>query len=311
MIDGIADHGNRGYRSLPGDAKGKKRGGLHLDCECALPGPLTELCFGFAVRGIRRPQLTRADGPSGGDQLALKKRNHRRLASDLTVRRQIVIRSSLVTNRAGCHHQTRERQIGRHAAGGSQPDDEFGSRSLELLGNQYRVRSADGSRDDSAGNTFKIHREHRGVKTCPGPEGLGYAISNQPVGDISIELKDTQGRKDPGRYLPASSHIIDQVLGGECGRLIQRMAEDRRSRIFRHALHLSHRRVRLEIIFIPRRSSIDDVDGRNESRVSYCASIHLSEPTSLTDTFEKKIRAGLPSAVPRWSVEIRRGPAFL
>jgi hypothetical protein len=50
---------------------------------------------------------------------------------------------------------------------------------------------------------------------------------------------------------------------------------------------------------------------RTSPRVSYCASIHLSEPTSLTDTFEKKIRAGLPSAVPRWSVEIRRGPAFL
>jgi len=74
-----------------------------------------------------------------------------------------------------------------------------------------RVR--DGSRDDSAGNTFKIRREHPCVKTCPGPEGLGYAISNQPVGDISIELKDAHGRNDSGRYLPASSHIVDQVLG--------------------------------------------------------------------------------------------------
>ena len=52
------------------------------------------------------------------------------------------------------------------------------------------------------------------------------------------------------------------------------------------------------------------MDGTNP-RLSYCASIHLSEPTSLTDTFEKKIRAGLPSAVPRWSVETSRGPAFL
>ena len=45
--------------------------------------------------------------------------------------------------------------------------------------------------------------------------------------------------------------------------------------------------------------------------VSYCASIHESDPTSLTDTFEKKTRSGLPSAVPRRSVEKRRGPAFL
>jgi hypothetical protein len=123
---------------------------------------------------------------------------------------------------------------------------------LELLGNQYRVGSADGSRDDSAGNTFKIHREHRGVKTRPRPEGLGYAISNQPIGDISIKLQDAHGGNDSARDLPASSHIVDQVLGGECGRLIQRMAEDRRSRICRHALGPSHRRIRLEIIFIPR-----------------------------------------------------------
>src|SRR6266481_1535129 len=109
MIDGIADHGNRGYGSSSGDAKGKKRCGLHLDREYALPGPFIELRFGLAVRGIRRPHLTRADGPSGGDQLPLEDRDQRRLARDLTIWRQVVIRSSLVTNRAGCHHETRER----------------------------------------------------------------------------------------------------------------------------------------------------------------------------------------------------------
>src|SRR6202158_6046516 len=109
MIDGIADHGNRGYGSLPGDAKGKKRCGLQLDREYALPGPFIELRLGLAIRGIRRPHLTRADGPSRGDQLPLEKRDHRRLARDLIVWRQVVIRSSLVTNRAGCLHKTRER----------------------------------------------------------------------------------------------------------------------------------------------------------------------------------------------------------
>ena len=109
MIDGIADHGNRGYGSLPGYAKGKKRCGLHLDREYALPGPLIELRLGLAIRGIRRPHLTRADGPSGGNQLPLEKWDDRRLARDLSVWRQVVIGSSLVTNRAGCHHETWER----------------------------------------------------------------------------------------------------------------------------------------------------------------------------------------------------------
>src|ERR1700740_3152936 len=100
MIDGIAYHGNRGYGCLPSDAKGKKRCGLHFDSECALSGPFIELCFGFAVRSIRRPDLARAAGPSGGEQLPLQKRDHRRFARDLAVWRKVVIRSSLVTNRA-------------------------------------------------------------------------------------------------------------------------------------------------------------------------------------------------------------------
>ncbi len=43
----------------------------------------------------------------------------------------------------------------------------------------------------------------------------------------------------------------------------------------------------------------------------YCALIHLSDPVSLTDRFVMKMCSGFPSAVPRWSVENSRGPAFL
>ena len=43
----------------------------------------------------------------------------------------------------------------------------------------------------------------------------------------------------------------------------------------------------------------------------YFASTQVSDPFSLAATFEKKIRSGWPSAVPRCSVEMRSGPAFL
>ena len=134
------------------------------------------------------------------------------------------------------------------------PDTKVGVPKVEIEDfrkDQQKMLSADGSRDDSASNTFKIHREHRGVKTRPRPEGPGYTVSNKPVGDISIELHDAHGGNDSDRDMAASAHIVDQVLGGECGRLIQRMPEDRRCRIFRHAPDPSRRRVRLEIIFIP------------------------------------------------------------
>ncbi len=44
---------------------------------------------------------------------------------------------------------------------------------------------------------------------------------------------------------------------------------------------------------------------------TYCALIHLSDPVSLTDTSVRKMCRGLPSAVPRCSVENSSGPAFL
>src|SRR4029077_15433254 len=71
--------------------------------------------------------------------------------------------------------------------------------------------------------------------TRPRPEGLGYEVSNQPFGDISIELHDAHAGTISDRYLPASSDFVDQVLGAEGGRLIQHMVETQRRRIFRHA----------------------------------------------------------------------------
>ncbi len=43
----------------------------------------------------------------------------------------------------------------------------------------------------------------------------------------------------------------------------------------------------------------------------YCAFIQVSEPVSFTAKSVMKMCRGLPSAVPRCSVEISRGPAFL
>lgn len=45
--------------------------------------------------------------------------------------------------------------------------------------------------------------------------------------------------------------------------------------------------------------------------IVYCAFIQVSEPVSLTETSERKMCRGLPSAKPRCSVENRIGPAFL
>src|SRR5262249_48995383 len=63
----------------------------------------------------------------------------------------------------------------------------------------------------------------------------------------------------------------------------------------------------------PGADPFEKIEDQKVDRVghSYCASIQLSDPASLTATFEKDTRTGEPSAVPRWSVEKRRGPAFL
>ncbi len=77
MVDGVANHGNAGDGGFSRRAKRKERRRLHLDCECSLIGPLVQLRFGLAVRGIRRPDSARADWPPGRDQFALKNRDYR------------------------------------------------------------------------------------------------------------------------------------------------------------------------------------------------------------------------------------------
>ncbi len=51
--------------------------------------------------------------------------------------------------------------------------------------------------------------------------------------------------------------------------------------------------------------------GGATSEAVYCAFVQVSDPVSLTATPEMKMCRGLPSAVPRCSDEISRGPAFL
>lgn len=58
------------------------------------------------------------------------------------------------------------------------------------------------------------------------------------------------------------------------------------------------------------RSKLELDIGRRTSRC-YCAGIHLSDPATLTATFENERCKGLSSAVPRCSVEKSSGPAFL
>jgi hypothetical protein len=68
--------------------------------------------------------------------------------------------------------------------------------------------------------------------------------------------------------------------------------------------------------FVPFIHQVTNLIGHSQLMVTppcvvYCAFIQASDPASLTATLVKKIRAGLPSAVPRWSVEKSSGPAFL
>jgi len=97
--------------------------------------------------------------------------------------------------------------------------------------------------------------------TCLFSNGREYSDSPAPTIITGLIYGQWIAENDSGRYLPASWHIVDHVLVGECGGLIQRMAEDRKSRVLSQTLDPSllprrfaalRRRVRLEVIFDPR-----------------------------------------------------------
>jgi len=148
MIERIADHRNRGNGSLSRGAKGEERCCLHFYCESAAAGPSLQLWSRLPIGGICCPNLAAAHAPSGRNQFPFKMRNNRCGARDFWARRQVMVVGPLVTNRSPHYHEARERQIVRQAAGGRQSNDEPSPCRMELLGNQYRIGSADRSCDD-------------------------------------------------------------------------------------------------------------------------------------------------------------------
>src|ERR1700733_3124452 len=95
-------------------------------------------------------------------------------------------------------------------------------------------------------------------------------------------------------------------LGGCGGAQRSTLAPDRTQRSF--ARYRGRRQLSSECVYftVPGAPGDSFVLG-----AIYCAFIQVSEPVTLTATSVMKMCRGLPSAVPRCSVENRSGPAFL
>jgi len=70
------------------------------------------------------------------------------------------------------------------------------------------------------------------MKTRPRREGLGFAIANQPISDISIELKDADSGNGAAGICRLRRTSSIKFSGVNADGLIQRMTEDGKSRIF-------------------------------------------------------------------------------
>ena len=66
---------------------------------------------------------------------------------------------------------------------------------------------------------------------------FGHTVAYQPVGKIAVKVKDADLRNASSRDLSRAANIVHQILRGECRRLIQRVAEERRLEIAFHYFH--------------------------------------------------------------------------
>lgn len=76
-----------------------------------------------------------------------------------------------------------------------------------------QVGPTDGSRNDSACDVFDFDCIHRCVKAGPRGKWVCDAFSDEPIGDIAVELQDAERRHAPVRDAAGAPHAIDQVPG--------------------------------------------------------------------------------------------------
>ncbi len=123
------------------------------------------------------------------------------------------------------------------------------------------------------------------VASCNHPGSIAHSINVGPARPVGKSFLDGDGKLSPIRSAVGKPLTVRGIE-------------------YLHAARI----VPSSVTFEP---TMPTLASYNKPGFVYSALIQVSEPVSLTDTSEKKMCKGLPSAVPRCSVEISKGPAFL
>jgi len=108
---------------VPGDAKGEKRCGLHLNCEYALLPVFCELLFSFTVGRVGSPNRTARNPNAETTQSPQEGIGERGVGNGRAACRQVVVRGTFITDGRRRNHQTRNRHGRSDAPGRGQAQD--------------------------------------------------------------------------------------------------------------------------------------------------------------------------------------------
>src|SRR5262249_56559330 len=86
---------------------------------------------------VCRPEAARRDRYAKLNQFLLEIPHHGGRRLDGSLRREIVVRSSLISNGAGCYHEAGNGQVWPDSSGGGQTDDQSGAGGGELLRHEH------------------------------------------------------------------------------------------------------------------------------------------------------------------------------
>lgn len=74
----------------------------------------------------------------------------------------------------------------------------------ELFGDEYRVWSSDSPRNDAAADAVRFQHIHLCVETSPGLKGHGFAVADEPIRQVAVEVENAdRGTAASGRPLAA------------------------------------------------------------------------------------------------------------
>jgi hypothetical protein len=234
---------------LPDLCERIERGCFHFDCHQIPFDHGVDRRLGLAERRFGCPGRACEHRHGKSTECAVERRDQSGIRIRIVGRRHVVIAGAFVAQRAFDDDEIRRRAHRHDLPGGRDADQELAARCEQFLGDQHRVRGADGAADNSELNPVATEAVELRVIAGPSCFKPGLATGEQAAHDVAVRIEDADVRDAGVRNPLLPARFAQQIFRREGGRLrIVLLREDGRDPALIDCHHQTSLVTRLPVI---------------------------------------------------------------